>query len=126
MLLLNDLLRTVGDTEDSFRSSIHTPTSLHPSPHPYGTRAISGVVATDMNATRTEVSVVWAGITVDRESVCLGLSQIREFDTFANLVEGVAQETLSFLLPALIAVTYLRWDEVHLLFSQQQPYKNEL
>ena len=56
----------------------------------------------------TNVSVAWVGIT---GVVCLGLLHIRKFGTVANLEKEVVQETLSFLIPPLIAVTCLRWGD---------------
>eukprot|EP00593_Proboscia_inermis_P012963 CAMPEP_0171303792 /NCGR_PEP_ID=MMETSP0816-20121228/13393_1 /TAXON_ID=420281 /ORGANISM="Proboscia inermis, Strain CCAP1064/1" /LENGTH=131 /DNA_ID=CAMNT_0011783337 /DNA_START=308 /DNA_END=700 /DNA_ORIENTATION=+ len=57
------------------------------------------------------VSVARVGIARGGMCVCLGLSQIGGVGTVANLVDGVAQGTLAFVLPPLIAVTLSRRDE---------------
>uniref|UniRef100_A0A7S0C7M1 Amino acid transporter transmembrane domain-containing protein n=1 Tax=Proboscia inermis TaxID=420281 RepID=A0A7S0C7M1_9STRA len=57
------------------------------------------------------VSVARVGIAGGGVCVCLGLAQIGGFGTVANLVGGVAQGTLAFVLPPLIAVTLSRRDE---------------
>mmetsp|Transcript_19968 Transcript_19968/g.29402 ORF Transcript_19968/g.29402 Transcript_19968/m.29402 type:complete len:143 (+) Transcript_19968:1-429(+) len=46
--------------------------------------------------------------------ICFSLAQIGGFGTVANLVGGVAQGTLAFILPPLIAVTLARKGDVAL------------
>lgn len=56
----------------------------------------------------TSVQLKRAGIAGGGVLICLSLAQIGGFGTIANLVGGVAQGTLAFVLPPLIAVLIAR------------------
>ena len=63
----------------------------------------------DMDKTkRNNLSLKRAGIAGGGVLTCFSLAQIGGFGTIANLVGGVAQGTLAFVLPPLIAVTIVR------------------
>lgn len=56
----------------------------------------------------TQLSIQRAGIVAVAISVCFGLGQIGAFGAVANLVGGVAQGTLAFIVPPAIAVSLSR------------------
>jgi len=56
----------------------------------------------------TLLSIQQAGIVAVAISVCFGLGQIGAFGAVANLVGGVAQGTLAFIVPPAIAVSLSR------------------
>jgi amino acid permease len=55
-----------------------------------------------------EAALSRVGIVVVAVSACLGLAQIGGFGTVANLVGGVAQGTLAFVVPPAIAIAVAR------------------
>eukprot|EP00566_Odontella_aurita_P012374 CAMPEP_0113530386 /NCGR_PEP_ID=MMETSP0015_2-20120614/2910_1 /TAXON_ID=2838 /ORGANISM="Odontella" /LENGTH=485 /DNA_ID=CAMNT_0000429101 /DNA_START=321 /DNA_END=1778 /DNA_ORIENTATION=+ /assembly_acc=CAM_ASM_000160 len=61
-----------------------------------------------------EAVVPRAGIVAGAVSACFGLAQIGGFGAVANLVGGVAQGTLAFIMPPAIAVTLARRNEQEL------------
>ena len=56
----------------------------------------------------TTIALKRAGIAGGGILTCLSLAQIGGFGTIANLVGGVAQGSLAFILPPLIAITISR------------------
>jgi len=63
----------------------------------------AGAEGADLSVTAARTGVAAGGVLV-----CFSLAQIGGFGTVANLVGGVAQGTLAFIMPPLIAVTLAR------------------
>ena len=68
----------------------------------------------------TLLSIQRAGIVAVAISVCFGLGQIGAFGAVANLVGGVAQGTLAFIVPPAIAVSLSRRESATALDSKSE------
>lgn len=73
-----------------------------------GRQILENAVIGAENVESEEASVPRAAIVAGAVSACFGLAQIGGFGAVANLVGGVAQGTLAFIVPPAIAVTLAR------------------
>jgi proton-coupled amino acid transporter len=73
-----------------------------------GRQILENAVIGSENVDSEEASVPRAAIVAGAVSACFGLAQIGGFGAVANVVGGVAQGTLAFIVPPAIAVTLAR------------------
>jgi proton-coupled amino acid transporter len=73
-----------------------------------GRQILENAIIGTQKAEEEDVSVARAAIVAGAVSACYGLAQIGGFGAVANLVGGVAQGTLAFIMPPAIAVTLAR------------------
>lgn len=106
LLLCVDLLFTFPIVFSSARQILENSLLLESGKRMKGDSASTGVE--DELPTPMSLSVSRAIITGGAVAMCLGLSQLGGFGLVANLVGGVAQGTLAFVLPPAISIVLSR------------------